>query len=534
MKETKRKWKGVKLFFLCAVLVIGMIGASRISASSYERWETVAEEERETYEASEGLLRASTVSEKAWKKINGVCYNGSGETIPGAITRGIDVSEWQGTINWTKVKNSGVDFAFIRVAYGTGYLDKQYAANMKNAAAAGIPAGVYIYSTATTTSGALKEAQLVIEKMKGYKVSYPVVFDLEYSRMGELSKTQVSKLALTFCNEIKKAGYYPMVYCNTYWYDDKIDWSLLNGIDVWIARYGDRIQAPSGSAYKYTIWQSTDGDGGGILNPTKGLIDGIPTVNNVDVNFGYVDYAKIITPRTQPLASYTNSSTTTATATPTPEPTPKPTTAPAVKNGWKTESGKTYYYKNNVKLTGWQKIGGKYYYFNSVKGYLYKSTLLTSRKNNICYVNSSGARVSDTWVTWKDKKYYMASNGYAVKGFYTISGKTYYFNKTHAYMYKNRKLITTAGNIYYLGSTGARYENGFYTVTENGVKNTYYFAKNGRAYRGWHTIKGKKYYFYKGTSKKSGVRAENITLTSSSGVVSVFNKSGVCTKQYKK
>ena len=128
----------------------------------------------------------------------------------------------------------------------------------------------------------------------------------------------------------------------------------------------------------------------------------------------------------------------------------------------------------------------------------------------------------------------MASNGYAVKGFYTINGKTYYFNKTNAYMYKNCKLISTAGNIYYLGSTGARYENGFYTVKENGVKNTYYFDKNGRAYKGWHKINGKKYYFYKGTSKKSGVRAENITLTSSTGVVSVFNKSGVCTKQYKK
>lgn len=194
MKGKKRKWKGMKLLFFCAVLVIGMIGASGISASSYERWETVAEEEREAYEASEGLLRASTVSEKAWKKINGVCYNGSGVKIPGAITRGIDVSEWQGTINWTKVRNSDVDFAFVRVAYGTGYLDKQYAANMKNAASAGIPVGVYIYSTATTTSAALKEAQLVIEKMKGYKVSYPVVFDLEYSLWENCPKLRCRKL----------------------------------------------------------------------------------------------------------------------------------------------------------------------------------------------------------------------------------------------------------------------------------------------------------------------------------------------------
>lgn len=277
MKGKERKPGSIKMFLLCVIMSLGI--SMSVSAAPYERWDTVDETERQEYAESQGMLRAAA-STKAWKKINGVCYNGSGQKITGAITRGIDVSEWQGTIDWKKVKKSDIDFAFVRVAYGTGYLDKQYAANMKNANAAGVPVGTYIYSTATTTSGALKEAQLVISKMKGYKVSYPVVYDLEYSRMGELSKTQVAKLALTFCNEVKKAGYYPMVYCNTNWYDTKVDWSLLSGIDVWIARYGDKILAPSKSSYKYTIWQSTDGDGGGILNPTKGLVDGIPVWNN--------------------------------------------------------------------------------------------------------------------------------------------------------------------------------------------------------------------------------------------------------------
>ena len=101
MKGKKRK--GIYLLILCVMLTIGLIGTARISASPYERWDTVAQEEREAYESSEGLLRASTGSENAWKKINGVCYNGSGEIIPGAITRGIDVSEWQGVIDWKKV-----------------------------------------------------------------------------------------------------------------------------------------------------------------------------------------------------------------------------------------------------------------------------------------------------------------------------------------------------------------------------------------------------------------------------------------------
>ena len=149
----------------------------------------------------------------------------------------------RGTINWQSVKNSNVDFAFVRIAYGSNYLDKTYDYNMQQAEQAGVPVGTYIYSTATTPAMALREAKLAIEKMDGYKVSYPVVFDLEYSQMGQLSTKQVAKLAVVFCNEIKKAGYYPMVYCNTNWYDNEVDWSYLNGIDVWIARYGDTIQA---------------------------------------------------------------------------------------------------------------------------------------------------------------------------------------------------------------------------------------------------------------------------------------------------
>ncbi len=535
MKGKEWMLKTAKVFLLCLVMSAAITGT--VSAAAYERWETVDEGERKEHTQTQGLLRASAVSPNAWQKIDGVCYNGSGEKITGAITRGIDVSEWQGVIEWDRVRYSDIDFAFVRVAYGTGYIDKQFDANMKNAEAAGVPVGTYIYSTATTTAGALKEAKLVISKMKGHKVSYPVVFDLEYSKMGQLSKTQIAKIALTFCNEVKKAGYYPMVYCNTNWYDEKIDWSLLPGIDVWVARYGDKILAPSRSDYDYTIWQSTDGDGGGILNSTKGLVDGIPVWNNVDLNFGYVDYTKIIQPRKAPLASYEASSDPEISI-PAPKPTepPKPTATPkpAVKNGWKTEGGKTYYYKNGVKLKGWQKIGGKYYYFNSNQGYIYKNALLTSSKKNICYMDSKGARVANKWVTYKNKRYYMGSNGYAVKGFKKIQGKTYYFHNVNAYMTKNCKVITAAGDIYYMGSNGVRCANGFYTIKEGGVKNTYYFDKNGRAYKGWHTIKGKKYYFYKGTSKKSGVRAQNITLTSSTGVVSVFNKSGVCTKQYRK
>ena len=165
---------------------------------------------------------------KIWNKVDGVCYNGKGVKIPGAITRGIDVSFWQGDINWTRVAESDVDFAFIRVGYnssnGTLYEDTQFADNMKGANQAGIPIGVYFYSVAKTTAQAEQEAEFVISKIQGYKVSYPVVFDLEDSRLiNGLTDLQRANIVVAFCNKVKEAGYYPMLYCNTNWYLNYVD-----------------------------------------------------------------------------------------------------------------------------------------------------------------------------------------------------------------------------------------------------------------------------------------------------------------------
>ena len=210
------------------------------------------------------------------------------------IINGIDISRWQGNIDWKQVKKSDIDFAFVRISYGLTHEDYTYDENMTNAELAGVPTGTYVYSTALSTTTALKEAQLAISKMQGYKVSYPVVYDLEYAKASKLSAKTVSEMALTFCNEVRRAGYYPMVYCNTNWYDNYIDWSLLSGVDVWIARYGDTIQAPDKERYNYTIWQSTDGNRESGLNSTSGLVAGIPAGNDVDMDFGYVDYTCLL------------------------------------------------------------------------------------------------------------------------------------------------------------------------------------------------------------------------------------------------
>ena len=471
---------------LAAALAVIMPVSSVMANPHYDRRDTVAEEEMVPAAGASGTDRASRskVSPNAWKKVNGICYNGSGKEIPGAITRGIDVSEWQGDITWSQVKSAGIDFAFVRISYGLSHEDYTYDANMKKAELAGVPVGTYVYSTALSTTTALKEAQLAIKKMQGYKVSYPVVFDLEYYKASNLSPQTVSELALTFCNEVRKAGYYPMVYCNTNWYDNFVDWSMLSGIDVWIARYGDTIQAPDKSRYNYTIWQSTDGNTANGLNSTKGLVPGIPAGDDVDIDFGYVDYTKKITPRWKSLESYT------------------PAATP--------DTGTSGDSQEEIKK-GLQKENNKYF-----------------------YVDDNGKRVTDQWVTVNGKTYYISSDGYALMGMKKVDGKYYWFHTKYGYMFKSRRVTRSNGDIYYFGSNGVRYENGMHKVTESTGEHTYYFQKNGKAYKGWLTLNGKKYYFYKGSSVLSGTRAENVTLTSSNKIVSVFSSEGVCVKQYRK
>lgn len=359
--------------------------------------------------------------------------------------------------------------------------------------------------------------------MKGHKVSYPVVFDMEDERtLGTKSKREISQIALTFCDEIRKAGYTPMLYMNLDWYNNFVDWSVLEGagIDVWIAYYGDHVLAPSTSTYKYTIWQGTAGDEVSGMASTKNLISGISKWDNVDVNFGFVDYTAKIVPRWQPQQGYT------------PAAEPSYQDKVPMKNGWVTEGSRKYYYENNVKVTGWKRIDGKCYYFSRANGAMYRNKLRKSA-TSLFFLDKNGVRVNNQFVTQSGKKYYFGYNGMAYTGMKKIGSRYYYFNPKTFELRTNYKYIDSSGNIYYFDKNGIRVQNKFYSITVGKQKLTYYFDRNGKAYKGWHTIKGKKYYFYNGTGAKAGVRAQSIKLTSKNRIVSVFNKDGVCTKQYK-
>lgn len=513
-----KKWKKhLKKGILTCMMILGISLSGGICAKAdvdidpaLTRHNVAGEEEFPKVGDSDS---SSRTSKYAWKRVNGVCYNGSGSVVEGAITRGIDVSEWQGKINWAKVKNSDIDFAFIRISSGTNYMDKYYDYNMTQANSVGLPVGTYVYSKATTTKQALAEAQLAIKKMQGYKVSYPVVYDIEYEGMSSLSKTKVAKLALAFCNEIRAAGYTPMIYTNTDWYDNHINMSMLSGIPVWIASYSDTKPAPDKSHYTYGIWQCTAGNSGegSSMVTTKGLVDGIPSDNNVDMNYGYIDYTQYVTPRTSSISEYTPASSPTVTKL-------------STKNGWYKENGKQYYYVNNEKVTGWKEIDGKYYYFDSRNGKLCTSKLLTI-DNMIYYVDKNGVMVTDKWITKGGKTFYMGSEGRAVKGSKKIDGKYYYFDPKTRVMYKDQLLVRN-NEVYYFGSDGVRLFNSWKTIKVTGGTRTYYFNSKGKAQKGWMTLNGKKYFFFK-SGKYIGVRATSKKIKTSGGYVYVFDKNGV-------
>lgn len=135
---------------------------------------------------------------------------------------GIDVSKYQGNIDWNAVRASGVSFAFIKAYSSYSGVDPYFDRNIRGANAVGIRTGVYVYSYATTPEAAAAEAAAVVALLQNYTVSFPVVIDIEDSSQKPLSPETLAAIANVFCATVENAGYYPMVYSNTYWFTNKI------------------------------------------------------------------------------------------------------------------------------------------------------------------------------------------------------------------------------------------------------------------------------------------------------------------------
>lgn len=200
------------------------------------------------------------------------------------LSWGVDVSRYQMTIDWPKVKAAGIDFAIMQAGYGR-YLNQEdytFDINMQNAQAAGIECGAYWYSYAMSPEEALLEAQVCCEIIKDYTYTFPIYFDIEEPAHGYLSVAEVSAIVDTFCSYIESQGYKAGVYSYASFLESKIYRNVLEKYDVWVAQYG--TEAPIAYTGDYGIWQYTP----------YGAIDGIPT--QVDLNNAYRNYPYLTSP----------------------------------------------------------------------------------------------------------------------------------------------------------------------------------------------------------------------------------------------
>jgi GH25 family lysozyme M1 (1,4-beta-N-acetylmuramidase) len=203
--------------------------------------------------------------------IQGVKYTfgSDGRLQAGSGTLGIDVSKWNGSIDWTQVRNSGVSYAIIRCGYrgkATGALvqDPRFAANVRGARAAGLSVGLYFFSQATSDVEAVEEASMAASLASGCGVSLPIYIDVEGSggRGDGIDSGTRTAVCKAFCATVQNSGYTAGVYSNKSWLTSRLDIGSLSGYKIWLAQYAAH---PSYSASRYDMWQYTSsGNVGGI------------------------------------------------------------------------------------------------------------------------------------------------------------------------------------------------------------------------------------------------------------------------------
>jgi len=198
------------------------------------------------------------------------------------LYKGIDVSVWQGDIDWQAVKDSGeVDYAIIRAGYGEllSQEDEKFDYNITTAQSLDIDCGAYWYSYATDVESAVEEAKAFCEVIKDYKLEYPVYLDIEDPCFDSLSNDEIRAIADAFCSYMEEQGYCCGITSYSNFLRNKLGASFLNKYAVWIAHYN--VRRPSYGGY-YGMWQySCDGN-----------IDGINGA--VDLDYAYVDYPALM------------------------------------------------------------------------------------------------------------------------------------------------------------------------------------------------------------------------------------------------
>ena len=340
-----------------------------------------------------------------------------GDTISGVLHRGVDVSHWQGPVDWKTAKANDVDFVMLGTRYQNN-IDPLFRQNADDADAAGVKIGVYIYSYATNVKMAEEEADFVINLIKDYPISYPVAFDAENAEtLGMCSKEDITAIVNAFCRKISDAGYYPILYANDYWLANKLDMNALGKYPVWGAAYERRLKYENP-----VMWQGTE----------SGNIPGID--GGVDIDLQYKDFSPNIPADT-----------------------------------WRKINGNWYWYSNyrmqkdklifdginsywmeddGTIFRGWKELDGKKHYFDIGSGIM---RIGWKKIDNSWYRFDTDGSMQTGWVRDGADWFYLDADGVMQTGWRTLDGKSYYLDKSGA---RKDGWQMYEGSWYWLGTDG--------------------------------------------------------------------------------
>lgn len=377
----------------------------------YEDGYNISESEQQAFYSEGTIDGPSYASFVPWSKTSKGYINSRGTVISGAVKKGIDVSSWQGTIDWKKVKEDGIDFAIIRCGFGSDQEnqdDSQWLRNVKQCEKYGIPYGVYLYSYANTTTKAKSEAQHTLRLLREANADpdYPVYYDLEDKLTRKETPAEIVNYAKIFCSAIEAAGYEAGIYANYDWwtnvlYDIPKD-PAFDQYDRWVAQYYYRCDYDDD---EYRLWQCS----------SSYYVDGID--GKVDLNFEFE------------LENETNRTT----------------------DIWSTDkSGNVVYIdsEGEIAKSRWIKYRGSTYYVNSVGKRLVGRWYIGDKRY---YFNKYGRLVKSSWISYNGYKYYATSDGSFAKGYKKIGGYYYLFNSNGV---MRKSSATVNGKYYKIYSSG--------------------------------------------------------------------------------
>lgn len=352
--------------------------------------------------------------------------------------KGVDVSEHNSNVDFVSLKNQGYDFAMIRLGYSDKYLDKNFYQNVQNAVGAGMRFGVYLYSYAYNTAEAQAEANFVISTLASLDASYkqymvlPVAYDLEDKKIleeGKCGKTEITNMALTFCNAVKAAGYDTMVYANDNWFKNYIDTDQLvaNNIKIWYAYWTNSESNPytyiKNTAVPVYMWQYQSGS--------------YNTVNGLDQNLLFYSTADIPAAAPAPIAASGFRVRLSKTKFTYDGKTKKPTVA--VYDSSDKRLSSAYYTVNYVGNANPGKKKLIIIFKNGYTGKIVKYYNIIPKKQTVSSINSSSKKKLK--VTWKKDK---TVSGYQVQ--YSTS-KKFYKTKSKAVLVSKKNTSKTISNL---------------------------------------------------------------------------------------